>query len=274
VVAKSLRPREHRRVVRQHGGLAALRREHRAVDAAQARDHAVGRRVAHQVVLARRPRCAATARAPYSLKLPSSHRSAMFSRAVRRPSACRLATACGRGGVEREAPGGPARAAGRRVANRGSGAPLRRCAAGRQRSGASAMASSVSSSSRSCTVSPSPNRRSSHAPAAGAAHTRVPSSSLRGSRPRRQCAPCRRSDQPLDDLGLQGERSSVMAGLCGCACAPDRQRVTRQNHRMAARSSARRNLPRRHARMRALRSPCRHGFRRPRARAAQATRTG
>jgi hypothetical protein len=44
----------------------------------------------------RRPLCAATARAPYSLKLPSSHRSAMFSRARAQAEACRLATACGR----------------------------------------------------------------------------------------------------------------------------------------------------------------------------------
>ena len=44
----------------------------------------------------RRLDCAATASAPYSLKLSASHRSAMFSRAVRRPSACRRATASGR----------------------------------------------------------------------------------------------------------------------------------------------------------------------------------
>ena len=44
----------------------------------------------------RRLRWAATASAPYSMKLPSSHRSAMFSRAVRWPNAWRLATASGR----------------------------------------------------------------------------------------------------------------------------------------------------------------------------------
>ena len=68
-----------------------------AVDAADAGDHAVGRRVARS---GRRACggcvCAATASAPYSMKLPASHRSAMFSRAVRRPSAWRLATASGR----------------------------------------------------------------------------------------------------------------------------------------------------------------------------------
>src|SRR6185369_9293879 len=44
----------------------------------------------------RRRRCAAYPSAPYSTKLPASQRSAMFSRAVRRPRACRLATASGR----------------------------------------------------------------------------------------------------------------------------------------------------------------------------------
>ena len=44
----------------------------------------------------RRLCCAATASAPYSSKLPASHRSAMFSRALRRPSACRRVMASGR----------------------------------------------------------------------------------------------------------------------------------------------------------------------------------
>ena len=44
----------------------------------------------------RRLRCAATASAPYSTKLPASTKSAMFSRAVRRPLLCRLATAAAR----------------------------------------------------------------------------------------------------------------------------------------------------------------------------------
>ena len=44
----------------------------------------------------RRLRCAATASAPYSRNEPSSQRSAIFSRAVRRPRAWRLATASGR----------------------------------------------------------------------------------------------------------------------------------------------------------------------------------
>ena len=44
----------------------------------------------------RRLRCAAMASAPYSTKLPASTRSAMFSRAVRRPCLCRLATAAWR----------------------------------------------------------------------------------------------------------------------------------------------------------------------------------
>ena len=49
---------------------------------------------------ARRLRCAASARAPYSTKLPGSQRSSMFSRAVRWPVCRRRATASGRRGVE------------------------------------------------------------------------------------------------------------------------------------------------------------------------------
>ena len=40
----------------------------------------------YQSSMLRRLRCAATVKAPYSWKLPGSHRSAMFSRAVRKPS--------------------------------------------------------------------------------------------------------------------------------------------------------------------------------------------
>ena len=44
----------------------------------------------------RRARWAAMTSAPYSSKLPGSHRSSMFSRAVRRPPACRRSVASGR----------------------------------------------------------------------------------------------------------------------------------------------------------------------------------
>src|SRR6218665_839680 len=47
----------------------------------------------------RRPVCAAIASAPYSMKLPASHRSAMFWRALRPPWAWRRAMASGRAGA-------------------------------------------------------------------------------------------------------------------------------------------------------------------------------
>ena len=75
-----------------------------ALDAGEAGDHAIGRRLADQLIdrAALGLRCAR--KAPYSTKLPSSHRSATFSRAVRRPE---------RGGAP--SPRGACRAAGPRA---------------------------------------------------------------------------------------------------------------------------------------------------------------
>ena len=82
----ALRAREDRVVVREHRALRMLFATNslltRAVPAT--RPSAGVRRIRSSTL--RRPRCAAIARPPYSTKLPSSHRSARFSRAVRRPA--------------------------------------------------------------------------------------------------------------------------------------------------------------------------------------------
>ena len=66
------------------------------VDGGDAGHQPVGRSAFDQLVRLRRCRWAAMASAPYSTKLPGSHTSATFSRAVRCPVAPALATASGR----------------------------------------------------------------------------------------------------------------------------------------------------------------------------------
>ena len=88
VVHLALGAGQHRVVVGEHGGAGLRVVEAVAVDAADPGDQAVGRRVGDEVVERRAgARWAATTSAPYSSKLPGSHRSAMFSRAVLRPPA-------------------------------------------------------------------------------------------------------------------------------------------------------------------------------------------
>ena len=92
----ALRAGENRVVVREHRAVRAILTNQLAVDASGAGHQSVRRRAMYRSSTLRRPRCAAIARPPYSTKLPSSHRSARFSRAVLRPAAWRASTTSGR----------------------------------------------------------------------------------------------------------------------------------------------------------------------------------
>ena len=96
VVAHALRAGEHGRVVgHDDGARRARRRTARALTLPMPVTMPSAGVLRIRSSSARRLRCAAKASAPYSTKLPASQRSAMFSRAVRRP-ARRRATASGR----------------------------------------------------------------------------------------------------------------------------------------------------------------------------------
>ena len=164
VVEDALRAGQHGVVVGHH------RDRERPVDGAGAGDQPVGRRRPPQSSTLRRLDCAATAKAPYSVKLPASSRSAMFSRAMRRPAAWRRAHRVGPGVVERQRAAVEHRLQRRRAASPDRArapVPRRRAAARRQRRRRHSKSTSAAPSS---TISPtaqaSATTRPSAAPAA------------------------------------------------------------------------------------------------------------
>ena len=92
MVHLALGPGQDGVVVGEHGAARRLAEE-LPVDPADAGDQPVGRRVRHEVVDAPPGPLCRDDQSAVLLEEPGSHRSSMFSRAVRRPPACRRAVA-------------------------------------------------------------------------------------------------------------------------------------------------------------------------------------
>ena len=103
VVLVALGAGQHHVVVGHDRSAGAVVVEEVAVDAAEPGDQAVGRRALDEVLDAsRRARCAATTSAPYSTKLPGSHRSSTFSPGRALAAFAPAGHGVGAGRVERE----------------------------------------------------------------------------------------------------------------------------------------------------------------------------